>query len=200
LLTAAARRCRRPAHAAAAAAAAFLGEPACGAVPSCQQPAPLPPRRLTLALVCKQLFHATRSHGACLWEDLCIGFCSASTLHSFAAWRQRCACAPQHLMVQVSGHVRGMWNGQRCEMEAWRTRGWGIRELARLLNWASAVVPLCGPPQNRCCPRMLVGAAWQLAAGGASGSAVVGGCGYGANRAALAAATVHSVGGRRGRR
>ena len=67
------------------------------------RPAPHPfprLRRLEMGRVCQQLFHATRSQGARLWERLPISFSSAATLRSFEAWRGRCACAPHTLILQ----------------------------------------------------------------------------------------------------
>ena len=71
-------------------------------------PFPPPACRLELGRVCKQLYQATRSQGARLWERLPVSFSSAGTLGSFAAWRGRCACAPHTLILQHVDWQQGM--------------------------------------------------------------------------------------------
>jgi hypothetical protein len=71
-------------------------------------PAFPPACRLELGRVCKQLYQATRSQGARLWERLPVSFSRAGTLGSFAAWRGRCACAPHTLILQHVEWQQGM--------------------------------------------------------------------------------------------
>jgi hypothetical protein len=58
------------------------------------------PCRLQLALVCKQLYHATRIEGASLWRALPVAFTGTAALRSFRSWRERCICSPAVLMLQ----------------------------------------------------------------------------------------------------
>ena len=62
---------------------------------------PAPACRLQLAQVSKQLFHATRSHGTCLFQELPLTFSDAAPLRSFARWLRRTQCAPRMLILQV---------------------------------------------------------------------------------------------------
>lgn len=75
------------------------------AAPNALLGAPAPTDRLSLALVCKHLFYATRHSGAALWESLSVVFGTAGVLRSFDAWRRRCTCHPRRLVL----HVRGAW-------------------------------------------------------------------------------------------
>ncbi|KAL4421326.1 hypothetical protein ABPG75_010617 [Micractinium tetrahymenae] len=70
--------------------------------------------RLSLALVCKHLFHATRRSGAALWESLSLVFSSAAVLRSFDAWRRRCECHPQRLLLHHSS-----WQDGEQEQPRW---------------------------------------------------------------------------------
>ncbi len=62
-----------------------------------------PFHRVSLALVCKQLFDATRNNGAALWDSITVAFDSAAVLRSFNAWRRRCQCHPTWLALHVRG-------------------------------------------------------------------------------------------------
>lgn len=70
--------------------------------------------RLSLALVCKHLFYATRHSGAALWESLSVVFGTAGVLRSFDAWRRRCTCHPRRLVLHhvwsdQDGHDQPGW-------------------------------------------------------------------------------------------
>ncbi|KAI3423930.1 hypothetical protein D9Q98_009764 [Chlorella vulgaris] len=58
-------------------------------------------QRVTLAQVCKQLFHVTRVQGTAMWNALPITFHCAEQLASFAKWRRRCSCAPVNVWLEM---------------------------------------------------------------------------------------------------
>lgn len=70
--------------------------------------------RLSLALVCKHLYDATRRNGAALWDSLSLAFGSAAVLRSFGAWCRRCRCHPTRLAL-----LHATWEQGGQEQPRW---------------------------------------------------------------------------------
>lgn len=81
------------------------------ATSSCRLPGPVD--RLSLALVCKHMYDATRRNGAALWDSLSLAFGSAAVLRSFGTWCRRCRCHPTRLALLVS-RAQGLATGRRA--------------------------------------------------------------------------------------